>query len=178
MSGLCIMSNYSDASEDDSSPDEVSLEEEMIQRQLSGISTEDRLSVGDIKRICKKIDSSVFDPVKCSIWKGYVTGGKRADKAKKALKPKKNDKGSYINFFFRNGKVALHRLLFRNFVGSLDSSEFLRFTCKNKGTCCNVNHYEKNSYAKSHAREEPGKKEQTGLIIKTSEEGAIFLDFD
>ena len=36
--------------------------------------------------------------------------------------------------------MALHRLLYINFIGQLYSNSYLEFTCPNKGVCCNINH--------------------------------------
>ena len=36
--------------------------------------------------------------------------------------------------------MALHRLLYINFIGNLHDNSYLQFTCKNKGACCNINH--------------------------------------
>jgi hypothetical protein len=91
-----------------------------------------------MKRICKYIDTSIFDQANCCIWNGYITNMNNSNK------------GTYVNFYFRNKKVALHRLLYSNFVAPLDSSEYLKFNCDNKGICCNINHYEKYKYSKSN----------------------------
>jgi hypothetical protein len=40
-------------------------------------------------------------------------------------------------------KKALHRLLYCNFIGDLYDSEYLKFTCDNKGKCCTLNHLKK-----------------------------------
>ena len=54
--------------------------------------------------------------------------------------------GTYVNFYFRKKKVALHRLLYINFIGHLDDDEYLKFNCENKGKCCNVHHMNKFKY--------------------------------
>jgi len=110
---------------------------ELIKYQLSDIPAQWKLNINDMKRICKYIDTSVFDANKCCIWNGYITNINNSNK------------GTYVNFYFRNKKVALHRLLYSNFVAPLDSSEYLKFNCNNKGVCCNVNHYEKYKYSKN-----------------------------
>lgn len=56
-------------------------------------------------------------------------------------------KGSYVNFYFNKKKVALHRLLYLNYVDELDSQEYLKFTCNNPGKCCNINHLSKFKYS-------------------------------
>jgi hypothetical protein len=47
------------------------------------------------------------------------------------------------NFYFNGKKVALHRLLYNNFLGDLDDSEYLKYNCENKGKCCNLNHFKR-----------------------------------
>src|SRR5579875_96341 len=107
---------------------------ELIQRQLPNIPIQWKLGINDIKRICKYINTSIFDKKNCCIWNGYVTNFNNSVK------------GSYINFYFRNKKVALHRLLYSNFVEPLGTDEYLKFNCPNKGRCCNINHYDKYKY--------------------------------
>lgn len=101
---------------------------ELVNNQLKNITKNWKLSISDIRRICNYIDISIFDDNECCVWKGYVTNSN-------------NDKGKYINFYFKNKKVALHRLLYSNFIEQLKSNEYLKFSCDNKGKCCNVNHY-------------------------------------
>ena len=107
---------------------------ELMDKQLSTVPYKKKLQYADIKRICKYINKTIFHPHKCSLWCGYVTNSNNTCK------------GTYINFYFRKKKVALHRLLFENFVSELSKTEYLKFSCKNKGKCCNVNHLKKFSY--------------------------------
>lgn len=111
---------------------------ELLKNQLPNVPSQWRLNINDMKRICKYINSSIFDLENCCIWNGYVTNMNNTNK------------GTYVNFYFKNKKVALHRLLYSNFVAPLDSSEYLKFNCDNKGICCNINHYEKYKYSKSN----------------------------
>jgi len=122
---------------------------ELISNQLRNIQPNRRLLYKDLCRITKYIESSIFDENECCAWNGYVTNSK------------KSQKGTYINFFFRNKKVALHRLLYENFVNALTDDYYLKFTCddeNNKGKCCNVNHmikYKYNSNDESECGVEP-----------------------
>lgn len=110
---------------------------ELLENQLPNVPNEWKLQINDMKRVCKYIDNSIFSKESCCPWKGYITNKHNLDK------------GTYVNFYFRNKKVALHRLLYSNFVAPLDSSEYLKFNCENKGICCNVYHYEKYKYSKT-----------------------------
>lgn len=110
---------------------------ELITNQLKTVQSNRRLIYKDLARITKYINSSIFDDDTCCIWDGYVTNAKNSKK------------GTYINFFFRNKKVALHRLLYENFIGPLGDDYYLKFSCENeenKGKCCNVNHMLKYKY--------------------------------
>lgn len=111
---------------------------ELIKKQLPDVPSKWKLNINDMKRICKYIETSIFDKNNCCMWTGYVTNMNNSNK------------GTYVNFYFKNKKVALHRLLYSNFVAPLDSSEYLKFNCDNKGTCCNINHYEKYKYSKNN----------------------------
>jgi hypothetical protein len=114
-------------------PNDV-LFQELMTRQLDGIHIDKRLRYSDLKRICKYVDVSIFDPTQCCMWTGYVTNAGNASK------------GTYINFYFRGKKVALHRLLYSNFVEELTDDEYLKFSCENKGKCCNIDHLKKFKY--------------------------------
>jgi len=124
---------------------------ELIQNQLPNVPLQWKLNIADMKRICKYIDTTIFEPVQCCLWKGYVTNINNSTK------------GTYVNFYFRNKKVALHRLLYSNFVAPLDSSEYLKFNCENKGICCNIYHYEKYKYSKMTT---PVKKETKKKVLR------------
>lgn len=125
-----------------------------------------------MKRICKYINNSIFDEDECCLWNGYITNINNTNK------------GTYVNFYFRNKKVALHRLLYSNFVAPLSSSEYLKFNCNNKGICCNVNHYEKYKYSKitdikRDKRKRENKKETKKITIVGSDDpDQLIIDFD
>lgn len=110
----------------------------LIQRQRKDINIDRKLQLNDLKRICKYIDTDIFLTDNCCNWSGYVTN-------------KNNDtKGTYINFYFKKKKIALHRLLYYNFVNDLDTDEYIKFTCSNKGMCCNIHHMKKHKYIKKN----------------------------
>lgn len=110
--------------------------EVLIKKQLDNVQEDRKLYLQDMRRICKNINSNPFDKEKCCFWKGYITN------------LKKKNKGTYINFYFKKKKLALHRLLYENYVESLSSNYYLKYTCPNKGICCNVNHLKKFKYKK------------------------------
>ena len=103
---------------------------ELIKNQHKNIYPDKKLLYSDLKRISKYLSKSIFDN-NCSLWNGYITVIKND--------PKK----SYINFYFNGKKYALHRLLYTNYIGQLNESEYIKFNCPNKGVCCNINHFYK-----------------------------------
>ncbi|AYV85121.1 MAG: hypothetical protein Satyrvirus4_18 [Satyrvirus sp.] len=146
---------------------------ELIRHQLPNVPTQWKLNINDMKRICKYIDTSIFDKDYCCIWNGYITNMNNSNK------------GTYVNFYFRNKKVALHRLLYSNFVAPLDSSEYLKFNCDNKGICCNINHYEKYKYSKNNGlakketkHKEPKKEIKDITIVGSDDPEKLIIKFD
>lgn len=99
---------------------------ELINRQRKNVPFDKRLYCNDMKRISKFLTTSIFLNT-CSCWTGYITNLKNYKK------------GTYINFYFRKKKKALHRLLYINFVDDLRDNEYIKFMCNNKGFCCSVN---------------------------------------
>jgi hypothetical protein len=112
----------------------------LVDKQIKNIENNKKLRIDDLRRIAKKINTSIFNKNKCAIWNGYISNAPEY---------------TYINFYFRRQKVALHRLLHFNFVGNISDTEFLKFNCKNGGKCCNVYHVKKFKYT-----------ETTQIIIK------------
>jgi len=110
---------------------------ELLQKQLKNVPLDKKFRYADLKRLCKYLNTSIFDENICSLWKGYVTNTKNVSK------------GVYINFYFKGKKTALHRLLYINFVGNLTDGEYLKFSCEHKGKCCNIAHLKKFSYLKT-----------------------------
>lgn len=104
---------------------------ELVENQLKVVLEDKRLNYKDLTRIASKITTSIFDKKECCLWNGYVTN---------LNEPKK---GRYINFYFNKKKQPLHRLIYNNFKGSLEKGEYLKFNCRNKGYCLNINHIEK-----------------------------------
>jgi hypothetical protein len=118
-------------------------ERELKRRQLPGVSSSKRLRPNDIHRIVQHTDNSIFDDEKCALWTGYITN----------LKNKR--KGTYINFYFRDKKkVALHRLLYANFKGDISNKDYIKYSCSNKGKCCNINHMVRFEYNSNENDEE------------------------
>lgn len=116
--------------------DKHKLVRDLVSTQLPNVAPHRRLLHKDLRRIAKYIDTPIASDDTCCIWKGYVTNTK-------------NSRGSYINFFFRNKKVAFHRLIYENFKGPIDNNYYIKFICEKEdsnSTCCNINHMIKYKY--------------------------------
>ena len=123
--------------------------DELIKKQLKNVTTH-KLSYDDIKRLSKYIKSSIFDENNCSLWNGYVTNTDN------------ETKGVYINFYYKGKKIALHRILYTNYIGQLTDNEYLKFSCENKGKCCNIMHIQKFKYVvNKNAKQETAKKRKS-----------------
>lgn len=107
---------------------------ELAKNQRKNIPASKRLQYTDLKRISKNLSSSIFEKDACCIWNGYITNINNVSK------------GVYINFYFRGKKYALHRLLFINYIDDLRDDEYIKFSCHNKGKCCNIYHLVKYKY--------------------------------
>ncbi len=124
---------------------------ELLNKQLQNVPNDKKLQYNDLKRLSKYLAGDIFNPDACQFWSGYVTNS--------------NDqtKGIYINFYFKNKKYILHRLLYANFVGELGDDEYLKFTCPNKGKCCNIHHLKKFKYIK---KKDEGEKPKQAVTKK------------
>lgn len=107
--------------------DKNNILEELIKNQLITVDYDKKFTLLDIKRLVNNIQTSIFSD-NCCIWSGYIINSK---------------KNSYISFFIKNKKIALHRLLYCNFIGPLSDNEYIKYTCKNKGICCSIKHFKK-----------------------------------
>lgn len=155
----------------DSTKDKVRKSEllkQLLEKQIPDVVDEFKLKYSDLKRICQYINFSVFDGDECVLWDGYVTNSNN------------DNKGTYINFYFRGRKMALHRLLYSNFIGELSNEEYLKFNCPHKGACCNINHLKKFTYQKkpqsSTASDKEEDKAKTRELIGTDD--GLVVDFE
>jgi hypothetical protein len=135
----------------------------MIKNQLDEVDDKYKLKESDISRICKYIDTSIFDKEKCCIWQGSVANINN------------DNKGTYVNFYFNKNKVILHRLLYINYINDLHENEYIKFKCENKGLCCNVNHYKKYKKKGINPKDTDDTEEKNIVIMKI---GNLIIDFD
>lgn len=110
--------------------DKNSIFQELIKNQRKNVLPDKKLQLTDLKRMSTYLKNSIFTD-ECSIWGGYITQFK--------------NNSFYINFFFNGKKQALHRLIYINFIDNIKDSEYLKYTCENKGKCCCINHLKKAS---------------------------------
>jgi len=134
--------------------DTNTLLDELVKFQRKKMASSKKLSFTDMKRVCKYINTSIFNNQNCSLWQGYITNNDHPEK------------GIYINFYFKGKKVALHRILYINYVDNLDNDEYLKYECENIGKCCNINHFKKFKYkrAESGIEENPIEKNNIEII--------------
>lgn len=132
---------------------------ELVRNQLQDVDPARKLSLCDIERLAKFSDGkSYFDPLKCTPFQGYVNHNRPRDVC--------------IVFFHKRRKVALHRLLFENYVGPLNYFQYVRHTCGNRYSCVNVLHLKRIDYRnkKSPKKMSPKKKatvEKTVILEAT-----------
>jgi len=136
----------------------------LLEKQRKDVPITKKLRYNDMKRLCKYIDSNIFDENVCTLWNGYITNVENVNK------------GVYINFYFKGKKIALHRLLYINFVRDLADDEYLKYSCENKGKCCNVTHLQKFKYTKTKIIKE---KEKVKIPqTKQTKQVSLTLDFN
>jgi hypothetical protein len=135
---------------------------ELIQNQQKNI-IDKKLMYSDLRRISKYLTKSIFSN-ECSLWNGYITTIKN------------DEKNCYINFYFNGKKFALHRLLYINYIGELNDSEYIKFNCQNKGKCCNINHFYK--ILKNDNEEKKNESLKNEISIEKKDSKDIIVDFD
>ena len=87
-----------------------------------------QLEINDLTRFLKHVNTSIFNTNECVLWSGSLTKCN-------------NGKSHYVNYYLNKRKLALHRILYINFVGDLDNKQYLKYTCSNPGKCCNIKHF-------------------------------------
>ena len=113
------------------------------------------LELNDLIRLLKNIDNSIFNQNECVLWKGYLTKCN-------------NNKSCYVNFYLKKRKLALHRILYINFIDDLDIKYYLKYTCNNPGKCCNINHiikvYNENTETNNESNNESNNENNENII--------------
>ena len=155
--------------------DKIKLFKKLIKKQKDDVEEDEKLTIKDLKRLCKYIDSNIFNKKKCCIWKGYITNSNR------------NDKTQFINFYFKGKRKIIHRILYANFIDKIDDNEYIKLTCNNR-SCCNVNHIVKfkfkyllpimKSLRREHSSRANSRRNSKPSIITREEQANLRLEFD
>jgi hypothetical protein len=140
----------------------IKLETELCVRQRHSAERKYFLEMSDLKRFLKHVNTSIFNTDECILWQGSMT------------KSNKN-KSHYVNFYLRKRKLALHRILYINFVGDLDRNSYLKYSCENHGRCCNINHIHKANSTDDEEEEvttpdDDDEEEENEIITEDTEE--------
>lgn len=108
----------------------------LVDYQRHNINYYDKLLLSDMKRILNHIDDDILFSKKCVLWNGYITNNN-------------NNKTPFINFYFKNKKKPLHRILYHNYINNITENDYIKYKCSNRGVCCNLNHMTKYKYKKN-----------------------------
>lgn len=103
---------------------------EMCLKQRKNTNDKYHLELNDLTRFLKYVDTSIFNSNECVLWNGYLTKCN-------------SNKSCYVNYYLKGRKLALHRILYINFIGDLDEKQYLKYLCENPGKCCNIQHFTK-----------------------------------
>ena len=98
-----------------------------------------KLTNEQILKISNNLTSDIFNSNECVIWEKYK---------------KKESKTKYLNIKINNKKMALHRVIFINYIDDLKKNEYVKYTCCNKGICFNLKHLKKKNQ-KDHSKSKP-----------------------
>lgn len=130
--------------------------EELIKNQRASVLHEYKLSNNDMRRLIKKLNQSIFGN-ECSKWNGSIVN---------------KNSHTYANFYFRQKKIALNRLLYINYVDDLQKGQYLKRICKCNSYCCNINHYIK----KNKKIKNINPSDCTQKVVKKIDKNRLFFD--
>lgn len=114
-----------------------------------------QLEINDLTRFLKHIDRSIFNTDECVLWSGSLTKCN-------------NGKSHYVNYYLNRRKLALHRILYINFVGDLDNKQYLKYSCQNPGCCCNIKHFVKVSDEEPELKNDSSDSEESRALTTIS----------
>ena len=82
---------------------------------------------------------------------------------------------TYCTFSFRGKKTSIIRMLYHNFKGDINSDAHIKYTCENKGNCCNLSHFELNM-KKAPKKEEISDNERDSHANEKDDENIFEFD--
>lgn len=113
--------------------------ENLIKNQKEHVELKSKLCLSDLKRLTNNLSKDIFTK-DCSMWDGPILNSNNKE---------------YISFFINGKKVSLNRILYKNYIGELNDTEYLKYLCANKGRCCCINHlYKVNKIIKENSIKE------------------------
>ena len=68
-------------------------------------------------------------------------------------------------------------MLYINYVEDISENEYVKFSCKNKGKCCNINHMKKYSYNKTTNNQDNAENDKDSMHSSISNE-PIHINLD
>lgn len=86
-----------------------------------------KLQFEDMKRLDMCISGDIIISDKCCLYIGQTVSNR------------------YCTFSFRGKKTSILRMLYHNFVDDIEPDLRLKYTCENKGLCCNLSHFDMES---------------------------------
>jgi hypothetical protein len=134
---------------------------EILEKQLDIIDEKKKLTYKDILKILTKIDSESFinDDNKCVLW----------CKTSNTIKIDNDKKRRNI----------VQRILYQNFVNNdLERSEFIKYKCNNRQTCCNINHLYKTRKSDRVIYLQTRLNKRKTHILKKSSINDLFISLD
>lgn len=93
-------------------------------RDVPDIGLYGKLNFEDMKRIDRTIYGDITNSKGCCLYNGTIVGNK------------------YSTFSFNGKKTSLIRMLYHNFINDIDPNKRVEWSCKNKGLCCNLSHFD------------------------------------
>ena len=119
-----------------------------------------KLSFEDLKRIDRASLGDVTSSRNCCLYIGETVSN------------------TYCTFSYKGKKTSIIRMLYHNFIGDIDPDAQIKYTCENKGRCCNLKHFELNKKKKAPKKEEISDSQQENKENEKKDENIFKFDDD
>ena len=93
-------------------------------REVPDIGLYGKLNFEDLKRVDKSISGDITNSKDCCLYNGTVVGE------------------NYSTFSYKGKKTSLIRILYHNLVADNKPDMKVKWSCENKGLCCNLSHFD------------------------------------